>query len=212
MFVLSTRFANRVVHWTGCLMSVLLLTGCSKDEDQVDQGLLTPVGTMTFEIDGADRTSTQFLATARFGDVNGVPNSLGITAGFAGVSGNYWILTMIINDTENVPQEAGKTWDESSLDRGVVFSANYEENFDPETDVFNGVYAQGEPFSVTITAIDTINRIISGEFSLVIKPENEDSTYEITNGKFNRIPYDTREPGEGKSNFSKDFPLELKTR
>ncbi len=188
MLVNNATVMSRIFRFSITLLGALTLFACSRNDDTEGE-VPTPVGTMTFEIGGADRTSTQFVASALFGDVNGNLNSLGLTAGFADLSGNFWTLTMIITEQQPIPEEAGLTWNEMDLNTGTSFSAAYQENFDPEQEIFNGVYADGEPFSVTITAIDPINRLISGEFSLVMKPETEDSTYEITRGIFNRIPY-----------------------
>ncbi len=84
--------------------------------------------------------------------------------------------------------EAGRTWNTMEDEQGNA-GAGYEEDIagnetgdDVSTDTTTEIF-------IRITAIDKEAKLISGEFNFVAIDEDNGITYNVTDGKFESIPY-----------------------
>lgn len=171
------------------LLGLISIQSCSTDEE--GSGISTPAGTVALQIDGAQRVSSQGVATATFNETNSGQTtiySFAIAAGFADFSGNNWSITTLLSSDQIIELSDGQSWDQDSLNATTTFDVSYSENFNLTNDFFRAEYVSGQSFTLTITSVDFINETISGEFSIEIE-DSEGETYQITNGRFNQISY-----------------------
>ncbi len=156
-------------------LSVLFFISCQKQNDPLQP---SNVSYFTAKINGADWSADKIKS--------------------ATIQGNVIVLAGLSNDKKQIilrSQNLGsKTYvlsNNSSTDVGVYTDSNFNANAFA-TNQWNDNANHG---SFTVTALDTLNKRISGNFNMQVKQAATNSTRNITEGFFFNIPYTTSVTG-----------------
>lgn len=170
----------------------ILFVSCSSVSDELEESLNSN-SPLTFQFNGENRTSLPLISSASFvestfGDTTFY--GFGLAGGTTNLSGNGWILSLVISFGDLEEFTAGQSWTNSNIEEGFSFLGIYSETLG-EDELFGAESDDTTSFQVTITELDKENQTVSGTFSFEGLDSSTGEQSQITNGRFNNLTYTT---------------------